>query len=356
MTIVLLIILISLITPFLLTDSWMAFNTWQKRIHIGRWNDKKKWQDAIRKKAVSWLNHAPIIPVSDERRLILWDILLGRYGNNNLQSWQYAGLLLGLGPEYANSFYKKHQEIRTQYSVDNALLMYVLFKKGVFKRKDLLEYANEAELIRQEGTVPYRQSLPHIRFVDTIGMIVPFLNACGYTDQALNQIKEFDKALLKYVFPPHAYDIKKDMPLGVYDWSRGLGWYIIGITETEELDGNRERILRLANEMLKYQLDNGGLGYMFFSKSQIDSSGTALLGLLFIKAFDISRNDVYLNAAKKVEMALMRITRRNGEIDYAQGDTKGIGMYSNRFDIMPFVQGITVHLSNCIDKNETSFN
>ena len=84
--------------------------------------------------------------------------------------------------------------------------------------------------------------------------------------------------------------------------------------------------------------------------------GTALLGLLFIKAFKISRNDVYLNAAKKVEMALMRITRRNGEIDYAQGDTKGIGMYSNRFDIMPFVQGITVHLSNCIDKNETSFN
>lgn len=343
---VLLILLLTLIVPFLLTDGWIAINTWQKRIHIGRWDNNRKWQDAIKKKAVSWLGHAPIIPVSDERRLILWDILQGRYGNNNLQSWQYAGLLLGLGPEYAKSFYKKHPEIRTQYSVDNALLMYVLFKKGVFKRKNLIEYAKESGLVDQEGTVPYRQQLPNIRFVDTIGFLVPFLVACGNDDKALNQIKEYDKALLNGIFPPHAYDIKRNLPLGIYDWSRGLGWYILGITETEELEGNRERIVRLANEMLKYQQDNGGLGSMFFSQSQIESSGTALLGLLFIKAFEINRNDVYLNAAKKVEMALMRITRRNGEIDYAQGDTKGIGMYSNRFDVMPFVQGTTVFFAN----------
>ena len=353
---VLLVILLAIILPFFLVDGWTEFNVWQKRIHIGRWKSRTDWQIAVRDKAVSWLKHTPIVPVSDEKRMVLWDMLRGKYGNRNIQSWQYAGLLFGLGQENAQAFYVAHQNIRRQYSVDNALLMYVLYKKDVLSRKDLIEYAQESGLVDQEGTVPYRQQLLDIRFVDTIGLLVPFLVACGYDDKALNQIKEYDEALLYGIFPPHAYDVKKHLPLGIYDWSRGLGWYILGITETEELDGNRERILRLANEMLKYQQDNGGLGSMFFSPSRIESSGTALLGILFVKAFEITSDRVFLDAAKMAEGALMRITRRNGEVDYSQGDTKGIGMYSNRFDIMPFVQGITVHLSNCIDKNETSFN
>ena len=140
--------------------------------------------------------------------------------------------------------------------------------------------------------------------------------------------------------------------MGIYDWSRGLGWYVLGITETYELDGNRERIVRLAREMLKYQHADGGVGSMFFSPSRIESSGTALLGLLFVKAFEITRDRVFLDAAKMAEGALMRITRRNGEVDYSQGDTKGIGMYSRRFDIMPFAQGMTLYLCNILNQYE----
>ena len=33
-------------------------------------------------------------------------------------------------------------------------------------------------------------------------------------------------ALLQDVFPAHAYDVEKDLPLGVYDWNRGIRWYI----------------------------------------------------------------------------------------------------------------------------------
>lgn len=350
---ILLIILLAVILPFFLVDGWMEFNLWQKRIHIGRWENRKDWQIAVREKTISWLKHIPVIPVSDEKRLVLWDMLRGRYGNSFIQSWQYAGLLLGLGQEEAQAFYKTHKFITQQYSVDSALLMYVLYKKGVLCRKDLIEYAGKSGLVEHNGTMPYRQQLPDIRFVDTIGLLVPFLVACDYKDKALNQIKEYDEALLNGFFPPHAYDVKKHLPLGIYDWSRGLGWYILGITEADELDGNHERIVQLAKEMLKYQQVDGGLGSMFFSPSRIESSGTALLGLLFVKAFEITGDRVFLEASKRAERALMRVTRRNGEVDYAQGDTKGIGMYSHRFDIMPFAQGMTLYLTICLEKNET---
>lgn len=42
----------------------------------------------------------------------------------------------------------------------------------------------------------------------------------------------------------------------------------------------------------------------------------------------------------------MASTQRNGAIDYSQGDTKGIGMYSTVFSIMPFIQGLT-YLTIC---------
>lgn len=40
----------------------------------------------------------------------------------------------------------------------------------------------------------------------------------------------------------------------------------------------------------------------------------------------------------------MRNTRRSGEIDFSQGDTKGIGIYSQTYNIMPFTQGIVTRL------------
>ena len=38
------------------------------------------------------------------------------------------------------------------------------------------------------------------------------------------------------------------------------------------------------------------------------------------------------------------MTRRDGALDYAQGDTLGIALYSTRFDILPFAQGMTLSL------------
>ena len=46
----------------------------------------------------------------------------------------------------------------------------------------------------------------------------------------------------------------------------------------------------------------------------------------------------------------MSVTRRNGEIDFSQGDTKGIGLYSTTYDIMPFTQGMALRAISILNK------
>jgi unsaturated rhamnogalacturonyl hydrolase len=64
-----------------------------------------------------------------------------------------------------------------------------------------------------------------------------------------------------------------------------------------------------------------------------------------LEAYKISSGRRFLDAAFAVERRLMSATRRTGELDYCQGDTLGVGLYSRIFSIMPFAQGIALKLS-----------
>ena len=342
---------------FLSVDFFLFFNEWQQRIHIGRWLDRKSWQQAVEKKAKSWLRHSPTTQVTDQSRLVLWDIIRGNYRSNTIQSWQDAGLLLGLDKEDAISYLKYHPQLFTSPTLefDQALLAYALKKQGVLSTdKEERIRSLFQPYIQERITIPYRKQLPNIRFVDTIGLVCPFLHACEYSDLAINQIKEYDDFLLNGIFPPHAFNKTTKKPMGVHDWSRGMGWYILALIETDTLEGNKERILRLADSLIPYQRTDGGFNCMIFNPQEcFESSGTALIGLLFVKAYELSHHAEYLKAARTVEHSLMKATRRNGAVDHAQGDTKGIGFYSRFFSVMPFAQGMTLYLSKRIDCYET---
>lgn len=337
----------------LAVDIVLSLNRWQSRIHIGRWDDRKAWQQALEKKAMKWIRHNPTVKITDESRLILWDMLRGAYHSRIIQSWQDAGLLFALDEEAAKAYVRDHPALFTEemLEIDSALLAYILKKKNALPADAEQQFKEIiTEYAQNKKTIPYRRNLPDIRFVDTIGLICPFLSICGLKDLACRQIEDYDKVLLKGVFPPHAYDTKTEKPMGVFDWSRGLGWYILGITETDSLPGNRERILRLSENLLPLQREDGGFNCMAFNKKErFESSGTALIGLLFVKAYRLSNDLRYLNAALSAEKALMKATRRDGTVDYAQGDTKGIGFYSRTFDRMPFAQGMSLYLSKRID-------
>ena len=171
-----------------------------------------------------------------------------------------------------------------------------------------------------------------------------------FSDLAIRQIEEYDHCLWEEVFPPHAYDLASHKPLGVFDWARGWGWYVLGLIETADLPGNKKRILNLSNHLLPFQKADGGFSCLVFNPNErFESSGSALFGLLFVHAYRVSGDERYLNAAIKIEKALMKATRRDGTIDFAQGDTKGIGSYSQIFDRMPFAQGMGLYLSKTLD-------
>lgn len=371
------IILISILV-ILLIDIVPIIYTWIARIHIGRYNDKKQWENALINRSIKWLNNTPKIKVTDNTRLTVIDRLKGNYTKSAIQHWQQAALILGLNEsEYTkaevndavNKYLNLHFDSNGQWKekpkfVDSAILSYAVMKldkNNKYKQSYDYTYNLIKELLGEDGTVKYRKSMTDYRYVDTIGFICPFLIRYGvkYNDEqaieiSIKQIKEY----FKYGFdneskiPFHAYNIKSKYKLGLCGWGRGLGWFAIGIIDAwNELPKDSKYkskleniIVEFAKAILNVQLDNGGFGWTVTRKeTMIDSSTTATLAWYLLNASNIdSISEVCKNASNKALNYLMTVTKRSGAIDFSQGDTKDIGVYSMLFDILPFAQGFAL--------------
>lgn len=353
--IILLSILLFIVTIFLGVDLYINLNEWQSRIHIGRWSDRQEWEQAVEKKAWQWLKKSPTVRTNNNTRLLLWDMLTGKYRNKTVQSWQDAGLLLGLGKEACEQYVAAHPDLfKQEFETDQALLAFALAKHGCLsedQKQVVVDFFKQYTDIGE--TIPYRKHVKNLRFVDTIGMVVPFLHHIGMDEVAARQVADYDRALLRGVFPAHAYNVETDLPLGVHDWARGIGWYILGLIFSTDVADHNARIVRLANALLPLQKTDGSYACFVFNRAdRMESSGTALIGLLMLKAFALTSNVEYFDCAKRVETSLMRATRRDGALDYCQADTQGTGFYSHVFSTMPFAQGISLLLFKEIDKHE----
>lgn len=382
----LLVIALLIITFTIGFDLFLYFKSVFFRIHIGRWKSRTEWFAAINKINYEWLKNTPTVKLTDNERYVIKDIWKGKYKNNTIQSWQEGGMLLGAislpakkdDPRIINFLSKKidntgHWKQMPQY-VDTATLAYAIAKQetDIDKIKPALDATIDLinGLKGTDGTIAYRDFIPEIRFVDTIGFICPFLTFYGvkfnrpeYIDLAFHQIEQYSKKALlsSNNIPAHAFDNESQMPLGIYGWGRGLGWYILGIVDMyNELPTNHVKkesmamlIEKTAENTLKFQKENGSFGAMIAVKNyRHDSSITTLAGWLFLNAYKINSNKLYYNAANKCIDSLMGVTRRDGVIDFCQGDTKGIGDYAKTFDLMPFVQGLTIRLYNTLNEIE----
>ncbi|WP_298540330.1 glycoside hydrolase family 88 protein [uncultured Aquimarina sp.] len=379
---ILLIIILSVLLLVIGIDLFFYYKSVFQRYKIGRWTDQNNWLKSVKQINLTWLRKTPTVKLTDNESYIIKDLLKGHYRSTTIQSWQEAGALLGAidtenTKEKIDEFINNKIDIHTgtwkqvpQY-VDGAILAYALTKTNVDVIKLKPAFDQVIELIDrckgEDGTIFYRDFIPSIRFVDTIGFICPFLTYYGqkfnkpeYIDLALLQIQSYvAKAFLpNKMIPAHAYDLKKDMPLGIYGWGRGLGWFILGITDMYyELDEThsskiylKELVEKTAKDALVFQKEDGGFNAMIaVDSSRHDSSITAIAGWLFYTAFTIDKDEKYLLAAKRCVQSLMKVTRRDGVIDFCQGDTKGIGLYATTFDLMPFVQGLTIRLSSAIE-------
>ncbi|MFC0216462.1 glycoside hydrolase family 88 protein [Paenibacillus chartarius] len=377
-------IALSIVIVLLLIDAIPIAGDWLGRIKIGRFEDKRRWKEAIVNVGLAWLNRTPKMKVTDNTRLIAIDMWKGHYSSSTIQHWQEAALLLGLssgGPgdertakeirNYLNrTFNSEGQWRQAPAHVDSAIVAYAVMKlQGT--NPDTYKPALDAtwhliqDHIGADGTVAYRKFMQQYRYVDTIGFICPFLVAYGLRygkpeciELAVQQIQAYEEhgMLQEHFIPCHAYRTEDKAPLGLYGWGRGLAWYALGLMDAwKELPAGHKykslletSVARFASAAMRYQQPGGNWNWTVTrAEARADSSATAVLGWYLLEASRVEgiAGECRRHAERAVHY-LMKVTRRSGAVDFSQGDTKDIGVYAMLFGIMPFTQGFCMRLMN----------
>lgn len=370
---VLLTIVFIFILMIMVVDIYFYMVNRYCRFHIGRWN-YDEWVKAIKKVVEKWVIKTPTVKITDNSRYMLLDMINGKYRSNSIQSWQKASLILALeecGDIESQKMVSKAIDdliskdgswLKKPTNVDCGMLAYSILRNC--NADDVRPAMDEVislieKSIDEDGYIIYTGNKNDTnRYVDTLGLVCPFLMLYGLT---YNYPKYIDLAMKQIVFyhdfglykdtslPNHAIGVDTKLPLGVYGWGRGIGWYVIALVdcyltlnECDEKSILRKYIFEAAESYLKYQRDDGGFGSIVQMKDTYDSSATAVLAYFYMHCFYIFSNEKYKNIADKCLMKLKSVTRINGKVDWCQGDTKGIGIFSQTYDIMPFTQGLTL--------------
>lgn len=357
-------ILLAVCLCFFAADFVPVFMTWLKRIHIGRYTDKKVWLKTAEKVAEKNIKKLPPIPTTDRVYYTLVPKLKGRYCNFYFNTWQIAALLKSMPDSEqarigAYRFFEKEDWFDRSYKTGAAMLFYAMLCSGYENDEKLkvamTDYVAKVAAAAGDKTLPYvLEKKEH--YVDTLGMVCPFLIKYHQTygspemlELAKRQFDEFYSYGIheKTGLPIHCFKPDSGMPLGVYGWGRGCGWLALALDESIGLlDGKddyalvlKESAEQLIKALLPHQNEDGSFNSLIgAADSQRDSSATAMIGGLLCRMG-------YRAEAEKCLAYIMSVTRRNGEVDFAQGDTMSIGNYSRRFEPMPAAQGFAIDLA-----------
>lgn len=348
------------------------------RFHIGRWK-QADWEEAVEKTARKWVKHTPTVKVTDNTRYILLDFFQGKYRSGSIQSWQRAALILGLweskntdsmtkARKAALNLLDKNGDWRDlPVAVDCGMLAYAILKavddpRAVRPAMDFTKKLIE-DSMNDEGMISYTGGAHNPEmYVDTIGLTCPFLALYAKTygdsvceEMAFHQLVMYYKygLLNKTMLPNHAFHVKTKLPLGVYGWGRGTAWYVIGLMDTYfELQSSQYRatvyqwITEAAEAYTFYQRADGGFGSILQREGTYDSSATAALAWFYAECGVLLDREEYHEVSRRCLKKLLEKTRITGAIDECQGDTKGIGVFAQTYDVMPFAQGMALRAIN----------
>jgi unsaturated rhamnogalacturonyl hydrolase len=360
------------LAALLLADAAPVFLHWIRRIHIGRWSSAEAWQEKVFRQTLLQWKRLPAIPISDQNHLTLLKRLCGQYSSPALQFWHGAALQASLGlpprqkecPEKIAAFSSVSAGVYA-----NARLLF----DGPPDENGWLSVFAQSLLNRAgAGTLPYAENICDLRLVDSLWMVCPFLfryaahsGDARYAALSKRQLAEY---LARGIHPEtglpvHSFAEANAAPLGVYGWGRGCGFLLLALSESLEAAGDpadrawlRERAIEAAQTMLRYQTEGGGWSHLFLASNRPESSATALLGTalaILVQELPEEQHEsaaLFLQRAKAARDCLMRMTRRSGAVDFAQGDTHGIGQYSTRFEPLPLAQAYTHRLAQILGK------
>lgn len=342
------------------------------RFHIGRWKSKSEWEEAVYNICIKWSKKSPTVKISDNNRYMLIDMISKKYRSSSIQSWQSAAVILGLiekgdknSVEKAiRAYIDENGNWRKQpQNVDFGMLSYALLKgvENPFSIKPAMDTI--VRLIKDnldnKGLIAYTHSKSDPeRYVDTLGLVCPFLALYAkiygepyYEKMALYQLEYYHNngLLLDTSLPNHAVNSETNLPLGVFGWGRGVAWYTLGLVDTYyEIDNDEYKneikswINEAAQSYMKFQRSDGGFGSILQRHNTYDSSATAALAYFYQQCAILFDEKGYVKIVDSALDKLKSCTRITGKIDFCQGDTKGIGVFAQTYDIMPFAQGLAL--------------
>lgn len=264
---------------------------------------------------------------------------------------------------YYNRWYEKGIPIDNLDNVMNGTpLIYVYQQTKNDKYKEMIDVLVDFIITHEKdrlNSLPYRPNSSYSIFIDSLGMISPFLAYYGkitkdakMIDLSVAQLNNF----IEYGFdsnqnlPYHAYTLSYEEKKGIIGWGRAVGWLMIGIIDTlEHLESNHleyEKLNAKFNELtitvLKYQKKNGAFSWQLQAlEGMNDSSATAMIGYSIIKAVKLGVVDSrYLLNVEEMINYLLNVTEE-GYVMESSAECLGLGMYPQRQGWYPWSQGPT---------------
>ena len=279
--------------------------------HIVVWKDGRRWEASVCACAEKWVRKMPTVPLKDERRLILLDILRKQYRHSALQNWQLAQLISGLsayGRDLEHAFDPQTFRIT---EIDDGYALYQVWKAGLADEETMLrltaEYVDRIVSQRRKpsGLIEYRQGFGDICLVDTIAFVCPLLIRYGMrsgkrelVELAMTQIRSYYRYayLDQYGLYAHGYHAGTGTPCESVGWGRGSGWYLLGIlycyqelADGEEKSWLKQRMIEGAENILRYEREDGGWSTQLVSKWNYDSECSSAMCTSLIRKIGIWR-------------------------------------------------------------------
>lgn len=217
------------------------------------------------------------------------------------------------------------------------------------------------------GILPYRATQPEDVYVDSIGIVVPFLARYAYVRanqraarMATDQLVHFlDHGMDTHTgLPYHGYHAKTGVRQGIIGWGRACGWlllgmaeYLIWIKDTQYHDifpGEyvriKEEFCNLVTRIERYRVKEGYFTWLITaSEGPVDTSATALMAVAVLRAgqADILEKQTALNIAKRGMKAIAQ-SQTEGRIENCSGECEGFGRYPQDYASYPWSIGPAV--------------
>ncbi|HCV05714.1 MAG: hypothetical protein CMF22_13360 [Idiomarinaceae bacterium] len=270
-------------------------------------------------------------------------------------------LLVELVDKKCNELLTSNGSLKFRFDkVDQAAFGYIFLKlyqltgnqKYLTASHDI--YSKIKALLPPDMLIRYRSS-ENVLFVDTIGLVCPFLFRYASIVKC-DEAKRLAVIQIQYYlqegiernscFPFHALDLNNKMPLGPCNWSRGVGWLLIGLSEymqtidVSESDSTAKVMRSLYDRLVGMKINNSYWPQFLgnTNDTSIDSSAT----LMFVFAF--SRADIHEYSNEEILDIARYCVDETGQIVNASGDTIYINKYSRVKSASELSQGLMLSI------------